>query len=215
MAVLTAGDMTVTDLLQVRTYAEEAYLQYGLWATARGGGGGRRCRRWSCSAVLSLLAARALLAADPARLGLGRGRAKGLAARAVAGPGRGDGRWWSSATVVALPLYSLVWRAGRVGGSAARAGSAAELVGGGAGRDAPVRLGRGVRSAPADSAAVAAAGATAAVVLAWALAWSARRPGLWRGVAAGAGPRAGPPGPVAGMALVFAYRWIPPFMTRR
>src|SRR5207237_264886 len=27
VAVLTAGDMTVTDLLQVRTYAEEAYLQ--------------------------------------------------------------------------------------------------------------------------------------------------------------------------------------------
>src|SRR4029077_3752159 len=31
VAVLTAGDMTVTDLLQVRTYAEEAYLQYVLW----------------------------------------------------------------------------------------------------------------------------------------------------------------------------------------
>ena len=30
MAVLTAGDMTVTDLLSVRTYAEEAYLQYTL-----------------------------------------------------------------------------------------------------------------------------------------------------------------------------------------
>ena len=30
VAVLTAGDMTVTDLLQVRTYAEEAYLQYSL-----------------------------------------------------------------------------------------------------------------------------------------------------------------------------------------
>ncbi|HKI17210.1 MAG TPA: iron ABC transporter permease, partial [Isosphaeraceae bacterium] len=28
VAVLTAGDMTVTDLLQVRTYAEEAYVQY-------------------------------------------------------------------------------------------------------------------------------------------------------------------------------------------
>ncbi len=28
VAVLTAGDMTVTDLLQVRTYAEEAFLQF-------------------------------------------------------------------------------------------------------------------------------------------------------------------------------------------
>ena len=31
VAVLTGGDMTVSDLLQVRTYAEEAYLQYVLW----------------------------------------------------------------------------------------------------------------------------------------------------------------------------------------
>ena len=30
VAVLTAGDMTVTDLLQVRTYAEEAYVQFTL-----------------------------------------------------------------------------------------------------------------------------------------------------------------------------------------
>ena len=36
VAVLTAGDMTVTDLLQIRTYAEEAYLQYSL---GRGPGG--------------------------------------------------------------------------------------------------------------------------------------------------------------------------------
>ncbi len=28
--MLTAGDMTVTDLLQVRTYAEEAYVQFTL-----------------------------------------------------------------------------------------------------------------------------------------------------------------------------------------
>jgi len=30
LAVLTAGEMTVTDLLQIRTYAEEAYPQYSL-----------------------------------------------------------------------------------------------------------------------------------------------------------------------------------------
>ena len=40
VAVLTAGDMTVTDLLQIRTYAEEAYLQYSL-------GRGREVRRLS------------------------------------------------------------------------------------------------------------------------------------------------------------------------
>ena len=50
VAVLTAGDMTVTDLLQIRTYAEEAYLQYSL---GRGPGGAALvalplCSSWAC-----------------------------------------------------------------------------------------------------------------------------------------------------------------------
>ena len=44
VAVLTAGDMTVTDLLQVRTYAEEAYVQYSLGRGPGRRGGRRACR---------------------------------------------------------------------------------------------------------------------------------------------------------------------------
>ena len=67
VAVLTAGDMTVTDLLQVRTYAEEAYVQFILG------------RGLADAAVVALpplivlgigiiLAGRALSRLDPARL---------------------------------------------------------------------------------------------------------------------------------------------------
>ncbi|MGE3820665.1 MAG: iron ABC transporter permease, partial [Isosphaeraceae bacterium] len=67
VAVLTAGDMTVTDLLRVRTYAEEAYLQYNL------GNGPASAAAVTLPPLLLLgclvsLAARGLLAADPARL---------------------------------------------------------------------------------------------------------------------------------------------------
>ncbi len=51
VAVLTAGDMTVTDLLQIRTYAEEAYLQYSLGR----GPGGAALSRFRPLVVLGLL----------------------------------------------------------------------------------------------------------------------------------------------------------------
>jgi iron(III) transport system permease protein len=58
---------------------------------------------------------------------------------------------------------------------------------------------------------MAAIGATLAVIISWGLAWAARRPGPWRGVAAVAVALAlATPGPVAGMALVYAYH---PFET--
>src|SRR5205814_505656 len=116
VAVLTAGDMTVTDLLQVRTYAEEAYLQYVLWGNP------------ADAAVVALLpllvfgllilmVGQALARLDPARLvsSLASARAwrlgawripSGLVLVALVG------------NVVAFPLYSLLWRAGRVGGRA-------------------------------------------------------------------------------------------------
>jgi iron(III) transport system permease protein len=57
---------------------------------------------------------------------------------------------------------------------------------------------------------LAAVGATVAAALAWALAWLSRKPGPWRVVTAFAAALAlAVPGPVAGMALVFAYRSIP------
>src|SRR5208282_3139349 len=116
VAVLTAGDMTVTDLLQVRTYAEEAYVQFTL------GRGPADAALVSVPPLIILggsivLVARSLIRADPARLAsafvparrwkLGRWRvAAGAALLLLVG------------NLVALPLYSLVWRAGRVGGRA-------------------------------------------------------------------------------------------------
>lgn len=118
VAVLTAGDMTVTDLLQVRTYAEEAYLQYQL------GGGPAAAGTVALPpllvlGILLLVVEGTLLRADPRRIAsaaragkvwrLGRSRVVvGLATGLVVGG------------LVAVPFGSLVWRAGRVGGVAAR-----------------------------------------------------------------------------------------------
>ena len=206
VAVLTAGDMTVTDLLQVRTYAEEAYVQFQI---------GQRPDSASAVALPSLvvlgglvvLTARALLRADPARLALAATRGKVWHL----------GRWRiplgiavavSAGNLVALPLSGLVWRAGRVGGEAAlgRAPhwSWAGLVG-------TLRFAAAEATGPLiESVTWAAVAATATVGLAWALAWVGRRPGLWRWVvAACVATTLAAPGPVAGMALVRAYRSLP------
>ena len=124
VAVLTAGDMTVTDLLQVRTYAEEAYVQFTL------GRGPADAAVVSVPPLIILggsivLVARSLVRADPARLAsafvparrwkLGRWRvAAGALLLALVG------------NLAALPLYSLVWR--RPGGWAGPARSTADLV---------------------------------------------------------------------------------------
>lgn len=206
VAVLTAGDMTVTDLLQVRTYAEEAYLQYNL-GNGPAASGAVALPPLVVLGALVGLGAVALLAADPARLAsaataarpwrLGRWRvASGLAAVVVVG------------SFLSLPLYSLVWRAGRVGGAAASGRpprwSASGLLG-------TLRFAWDESHEPlGQSVALAALGATAAVVLAWALAWVSRRPGPWRWVTAVSLATAlALPGPVAGMALVYAYRGLP------
>jgi len=210
VAVLTAGDMTVTDLLVVRTYAEEVYLQYGL----RGPGAAASAVVLPPLAVLGiaiLLAARALLRADPARLpapgryartwrlGAWRVGAGLLVAGIVGG-------------IVALPIYGLAWRAGRVGGSAALGIGPSWSAGG---------LGRTLRRAGAEvfgrpdyllptSALWAGLGASAAVAIAWPLAWLARSPGPWRWIAAVVvALTLATPGPAAGMALVLAYRGVP------
>ncbi len=203
VAVLTAGDMTVTDLLQVRTYAEEAYLQYNLG----NGPGAAAAVALPPVVVLGGLIAwgvHALLSADPARLAsaasrarvwrLGRGRLPmGLLAWIVVG------------NAIALPVYSLLWRAGRVGGRAAIGRAPGWSMAGLAGT---LGYAWGEAAGPlGQSLAVALAGASVAVVLAWLLAWSARTSRVWRGVAAGTLALAlALPGPVAGMALVFAYR---------
>jgi iron(III) transport system permease protein len=201
VAVLAAGDMTVTDLLQVRTYAEEAYIRFQL-----GQGPGVVADVTLPPLVvfggLLFLAARGLLRADPARLAsaAARGRLWRL------------GRWrlavgaFVAATVgliVGPPLYSLVWWAGRIGGDTPR-WSFTGLV-------------RTLREASADAAgplaeslAWSAVAATFAVALAWALAWRSREPGPWRVVTGLTVALAlAAPAPVAGMALILAYRSVP------
>jgi iron(III) transport system permease protein len=206
VAVITAGDMTVTDLLQVRTYAEEAYVQYQLGHGPESAAAVTLLPLLVQGTLVALLA-RGLLGADRARLAtagvrgkiwrLGRWRVPlGLVVAVTAG------------SLVLLPLYSLAWWAGRVGGRAmlgqgpswSLAGLASTL--GAAFRDAAGPLG--------DSLVCSGLGATATVALAWSLAWVSREPGLWRiAVAACAAVGLATPAPVVGMALVLAYIRIP------
>ena len=207
VAVLTAGDMTVTDLLQVRTYAEEAYVQFTL------GRGPADAALVSVPPLIILggsivLIARSLIRADPARL-----------ASAFAVPRRWKlGRWRVAAgaaqvflvgNVVALPLYSLLWCAGRVGGRA-RLGlpptwSFAGLLG---------TLGYAATESwePIQTSLIlAACAATVTTVLAWVLSWVSRNSLAWQVLLlATLALTLATPGPVAGMALELAYRWYPP-----
>ncbi len=208
VAVLTSGDMTVTDLLLVRTYAEEAYIQEAL---------GKGPAAMAIVTVppllvlgaLVLLGARTLLKAEPSRLpspwdrprdfALGRWRvALGVTAFLTVG--------WA----IAVPILGLFWRAGRLGGSVAAgvspSWSLAHLV------RSLLRASKTVGPYLVESALHAALGATLAVALAWVLAWLTRRPGPWRWVVAASVALAlATPAPVAGMALVLGYRsfsWI-------
>jgi iron(III) transport system permease protein len=211
VAVLTAGDMTVTDLVAVRTYAEEAYIQFGL-----GKGPGTAAATTLPPLVvvggLVLFGASRLLRSDPAR----------IVSTAIDAP-----RWrlgpsrlfWGIATalvmvaLLGLPLYSLVWRAGRVGGVAAHDlaprwswyGLLGTLRAAGSDILGP-SLRRAWRGPLVGSLLWGSVGASLAVALAWPLAWACRRPGPWRWVTIAAVALAlATPGPVAGMALVLAY----------
>lgn len=216
VAVLTAGDMTITDLLQVRTFAEESYIrsQLGLGQGAS-----------AVVVVLPMLvvlggliawASRAILHSEPERLPsadtaampfeLGRWRVPlGLATWTVAG------------TLVGLPLYGLIWRAGRVGRPLRW--SLSGLIGTlqAAWKDLTVATAPGPFFATLDSRPLvstllwASVAATATVVIAWPLAWLARDSRTWRAIAGGSAALAlSAPGPVAGVALKLAYLMVPP-----
>jgi iron(III) transport system permease protein len=206
VAVLTAGDMTVTDLLQIRTYAEEAYLQYSL---GRGPGGAALVAipPLVVLGLLILLVGRALERFDPARLVSSFSRARlwqlsrwriptGVFLSAVVG------------NAVALPLYALLWRAGRVGGRATLGRlptwSFSGLLG-------TLRYaGDEIREPLTASLVLTALAASLTVLLAGALAWSSRSSLTWRSVALlTLALTLATPGPVAGMALVVAYRALP------
>lgn len=207
VAVLTAGDMTVTDLLQVRTYAEEAYVQYQVG----NGPGAAAAVTLPPLVVLGagvLLAAWALQNADPARIPSAASRAKVWRL----GPWRifaGALVLLTAGNAVALPLYGLIWRAGRVGGAAAAGQGPHWSL---AGLGGTLQLAWEDVSGPlAKSILLATLGAWTTVALAWPMAWSARRAGVWRLIVALAAALAlATPGPVAGMALVLGYEAVPP-----
>jgi iron(III) transport system permease protein len=217
VAVLTAGDMTVTDLLQVRTYAEEAYVQSQL------GKGPAAAAKVAVPPLivlggLVLVAARRLRNGDPARVHsrrerprtwrLGRGRVPlGLAV------------WAWTGSLLAVPLYGLIWRAGRVSGRAAGGlpphWSPAGLLGTLARAWPDVAEPSALASDPLripllNSTVWAALGATLAVLLGWSLSWKARRPGAWAGATAGVvALLLAAPGPIAGLALKLAFLRVP------
>jgi iron(III) transport system permease protein len=206
VAVLTAGDMTVTDLLAVRTYAEEAYVQYQL-----GNGPGTAAAVALPPLVvlgsLVFLASGSLLRADPARVPSADARVRLWRLGRWRVP-FGLVTWATVGNVVALPILALVWRAGRGGGRAAigRAPhwSLPGLV------ETLGRAGAEVAGPLLETALWAVLGTSLTVAMAWALAWGARRPGPWRWVVAASVALAlATPGPVAGMALVLAYRDVP------
>ena len=236
VAVLTAGDMTVTDLLSIRTYAEEAYLQYAI-GNGPGAASAVALPPLIVLGTLIVVGARWLLRSDPARIVSNSGHARTFSL--------GRGRWVMAIVVsivlgamLGLPLYSLVWRAGRVSGDAGLGVAPQWSVRGLAGtlrasffevigrwpsgpwpsgvvgtvREFAWRLfGRWLPHSPmASSVLWASVGALGSVVLAWCLAWACRRPGPWRWTTAIAAALAlATPGPVAGMAMVLAYRDVP------
>ena len=210
VAVLTGGDMTITDLLQVRTYAEESYTQYQL------GNPGRAAAvalpPLGLLGGLILVGMAVLLRVDPARVVSAASRARDWPLGRWRVP-LGLGLIATVGNLVALPIYSLIWRAGRVGGRATLevaphwwsggligtlTRASGELIGPG--------LSRPFRSPILSSTILAGTSALGAVALAWGLAWLARRSGVWRTITAlVVAVTLAVPGPVAGMALVVAY----------
>jgi iron(III) transport system permease protein len=208
VAVLTAGDMTVTDLLQVRTYAEEAYVQFILG------------RGLADAAVVALppllmlgfgiiLAGRALSHLDPARLASASSGARlwrlgpwripaGAVLAAIVG------------NVLAFPLYALIWRAGRVGGRATLGRPPVWSLSGLLGT---LRFAAGEILEPLGASLFwASIAATVAVALAFGLAWAGRSSRAWRWAMLGAMALAlATPGPVAGRAMMLAYLGLPEF----
>jgi iron(III) transport system permease protein len=203
VAVLAAGDMTVTDLLQIRTYAEEAFLQYTL-----GKGPGEAALvalpPFLLLGVSILFVGRALGRLDPARVVSSLERARrwrlgtwriplGILLIGLVG------------NMVALPLYSLVWRAGRVGGKATLGRpptwSAAGLLG-------TLQYAAAEIWEPLTASLLwTALAATLAAFLAFGLGWAARRSMIWSGVAmVTLALTLATPGPIAGMALILAYQ---------
>ena len=205
VAVLTAGDMTVTDLLVIRTYAEESYFQYTL---GRGPGdaalvaipplcvaGRTDFAGWKVS----------IARLDPSRIASSFARAR---------------VWSLGAWRIPLGLLLCVVRRQRLRTPALwphlarrqgrRPGDARTPAGVVAPRTRrhPSLRGRRESGEPLLwSLLWTAAAATAATILSLLLGWAARRSRIWNLIAmATLCLTLATPGPVAGMALVLAYR---------
>ncbi|MDR3620886.1 MAG: ABC transporter permease subunit [Paludisphaera borealis] len=205
VAVLAAGDMTVTDLLQVRTYAEEAYVQFTL------GNGPASAAAVAIPPLLVLgtvvlVVCRSLARHAPRRLAsafersktwrLGRWRVPlGIFLVALVG------------NIVALPLYSLIWRAGRVGGRATLGKPPTWSL---AGLGGSLRFAFEESVEPLTTSVILSLGAaTLTVMLAWAICWLSRASRGWQALTLGVvALTLAAPGPVVGMALLLAYRTV-------
>lgn len=211
LAVLTAGDMTVTDLIPLRSYAEEAYTlaQQGLDP-------GRLAVRVTLPQALLLAACLAfagarLVRTDPERLPLATipqrvwtlGRLRWPLAILVA---------TFFAALVGLPLYGLIWRAGRVGIAVPPASGQTWSFDGLRGTLARAWLDLFEPDLPwhrtylIGTLAWSSLGATLTVSLAWPLVWLTRRSTPWRATAiAIVALTLATPGPIVGLALKLAY----------
>ncbi len=208
VAVLTAGEMTITDLLRIRTYAEEAYLQYQL------GNGPGSAAHVAIPPLMILgpliaLTARLLLRVDPKRLAESRRNSVPFRLGVWTIP-IGGLTWMSALLVLGVPVVSLLWRAGRVGGSASEGFAPSWSWTGLAGTlgSASVDLAWPIDRAPLPwTLLLAALGATATLALAWPLAWLARKAGPWRWVTLTVvALTLATPGPIIGMAIKLAYQ---------
>ncbi len=208
VAATTAGEMTVTDLIPLRTYAEEAYTlaQQGLEPAG--------------------LAIRAtlpqVLIAVPLVLVLGLWLSVGEPERR-AGVHRGHFVWrlgWmrgvlgvivgvGSVLLIALPAYGLIWRAGRVGSlEGGLRWSWGGLVGtlGGAWLDLADPELPWAQAPLWGTLLWSGLGASGAVVLAWNLAWLGRRSRTWMAVSALVlAVTLAIPAPIVGLMLKMAY----------
>jgi iron(III) transport system permease protein len=206
VAVLTGGDMTVTDLLQIRTYAEEAYLQYVYWGNPAAAAGVALPPMIVLGALI-VVVGRTLGRLDPARLvsplagarewRLGNWRVPlGLVLLAFAG------------NMVAFPIYGLIWRAGRVSGRATLGLPPEWSFGGLTGT---LRFAASEIEEPLVTSLVWGCVSTSVtILLAYALAWSSRQSQAWRiAMFTTIVVTLATPGSVAGVALVMAYNPIP------
>ena len=203
VAVLTAGDMSVTDLLQIRTYAEEIYLESIL---------GENPASTVRTAIVPLLVLGPLIWI------MVRDGSAGVSARFASIQVRPTPielhRWRISvgillglflASGLLLPIYGLIWRAGRVGGDVALGVYPHWSISGFAGtlRDAFDDS----SEALVNSLILSSVAATMTTALAWTLSWFCRESKPWRGlVLLTVSISLATPGPVIGIAFKIAYR---------